>query len=483
LPALSLSKGRRRHWNAALLAAGLALGLAACGREPADLVRVPAAPPAALLVRNVTVLEVATGTRVPDRDVLLRDGRIAAITATGAANPGGASELDGAGATLLPGLIDMHGHVGNGSAPSWLNKMPDPERNLRSYLYSGVTTVLDPAGMAPQAFTLRDRVAAGALPGPRVYQAGPMITAPGGHPVAILENLVPWWLNWYLIDHFTRQVATPDEARAAVREIAGFKADVIKLSVDSIPDDVPRLSDATVAAAVDEAHKHGLRAVAHIGTFADAVAAAEARAALWVHGVYKERLTDEQVAQLAAYGVPMVPTTIVFESYALLGQGPRAATPLERETVPPDILAAFDHPPQSKASEYFRPHIEKLRANRAAWRDNVRRLKAAGVTILAGSDAQMGVFPGPGLHRELALLVESGLTPAEAIRAATLDAAQFLAAGAEPEFGVVAEGKRADLLLVEGDPVADLSALARIRAVIKGGVPLERRPFGQSFGQ
>ena len=119
-----------------------------------------------------------------------------------------------------------------------------------------------------------------------------------------------------------------------------------------------------------------------------------------------------------------------------------------------------------------------MRAQRQAWRDNVRRLHETGVTILAGSDMQTGVFPGAGLHRELHLLAESGLTPAQAIRSATLDAARFLADGKEPDFGVVAEGKRADLLLVDGDPTQDLDALARIRAVIKGGVVLERRAIG-----
>src|SRR5439155_11892390 len=122
-------------------------------------------------------------------------------------------------------------------------------------------------------------------------------------------------------------------------------------------------------------------------------------------------------------------------------------------------------------------YLESLRRQRDAWRANVRRLRAAGVTILAGSDTQTGVFPGAGLHRELHLLTEAGLTPAEAIRAATIDAARFLANGKEPEFGVIAEGKLADLLLVEGDLTANLDNLAHIRAVIKGGVQLERRPI------
>jgi imidazolonepropionase-like amidohydrolase len=120
------------------------------------------------------------------------------------------------------------------------------------------------------------------------------------------------------------------------------------------------------------------------------------------------------------------------------------------------------------------PYLENLRVQQQAWRDNVRRLRAAGVTILAGSDTQMGVFPGAGLHREMQLLTETGMTPAATIRAATLDAARFLAHGGETEFGIIAEGKRADLLLVEGDPTADLRALADIRAVIKDGLVLER---------
>ena len=102
-----------------------------------------------------------------------------------------------------------------------------------------------------------------------------------------------------------------------------------------------------------------------------------------------------------------------------------------------------------------------MRRERASNSDNVRRLHAAGVTILAGSDPQNGVFPGAAMHRELALLVAAGLTPAEAIRAATLLPARFLTQSETPEFGEIAVGRRADLLLVDGDPTADLEALAR----------------------
>src|SRR5207249_3105925 len=194
-----------------------------------------------------------------------------------------------------------------------------------------------------------------------------------------------------LIPRLAMQVDTPEEARRAVDEVVGKGADVIKLGVDHLPDQAPRIGGEVLAAVVDEARRRGVRAVAHIGTVEDALDAARAGVAAWMHGVYKEHIADE--------------------------------------TIP----------------------------------------------VLAGFHMQAGVFPGAGLHRELHLLAESGLTPAQAIRAATLDAARFLADGKEPDFGVVAEGKRADLLLVDGDPTQDLDALARIRAVIKGGVVLERR--------
>ena len=470
----------RSHWRASCTVLGFVLTalLAACGGGAPELVRRPTTAPPALLIEDVSVMDVASGALAPNRDVLVVGDRIAAVADHGKANPPpGTQTIPGSGATLLPGLIDVHGHIGNGSAPSWKSTFPDPDRNMRAYLYCGVTTVLDPADLITQAFDRRDQVAKGDLLGPRIFASGPMVTAPGGHPIAILEHLAPWYIRWYLIPRISKQVDSPEAARAAVREITGAGADVVKLSVDRIPGDVPRIRRDVLAAAVDEAKARGVRAVAHIGTTEDAVDAADAGVAAWMHGVYKERIADDQIARFAAYKIPMVPTIAVFESYALLGQGPRVATPLERETVEADVLAAFDTVPNDAAIEFFRPYLESLRGQRENWRDNVRRLRAAGVTMLAGSDTQTGVFPGAGLHRELHLLTEAGLTPAEAIRAATLDSARFLANGKEPEFGVIAEGKRADLLLVEGDPTKDLDALARIRTVIKGGVPLERHPI------
>ena len=174
---------------------------------------------------------------------------------------------------------------------------------------------------------------------------------------------------------------------------------------------------------------------------------------------------------------------VVWHSYADLLPGPRASTKLEREMVPASVLASFAHPPKHSALvQTFGPYMELLRRNESIWAQNVLHLHEAGVTMLAGSDTQPGVFPGAGLHREIALLHTAGLTRAEAIRAATLAPARFLTHSDDPDFGEIAIGKRADLLLVEGNPLETLDALDRIRGVILRGVPLTRNPIGAGGG-
>lgn len=453
------------------------LGLAACSK-PADLVQEPESAPGLVVIENVAVLDVESGERVPGLDVVVRDGRIESIRTAGSESPPAeATRIDGGSGTLLPGLVDAHGHVGNSPAPPWADEMPDPERNLRAFLYAGVTTVLDPCDLSSHAFARRDAVAKGDLLGPRIFAAGPMITAEGGHPVPILRQLAPWWIRWYLLPRLAIEIETTEEAEKAVASLVEWRADFVKVAVDRIPRDAPRIGRDLLEAVVGAAKQGGLRVAAHVGTTDDAVDAADAGVSIWLHGIYKERIPDERIEELASFRIPMVPTTIVFESWAKLLQEKREATRLERETVPASMLASFDEAPSSYDPAPFAAYLEELRSHREDWRDNVRRLHAAGVTILAGSDAQSGVFPGAGLHRELALLVESGLTPAEAIRAATIAPARFLAGGAEPEFGLVAPGKIADLLLVDGDPTIDLAALTEIRAVILRGVPLVRKPI------
>jgi imidazolonepropionase-like amidohydrolase len=151
---------------------------------------------------------------------------------------------------------------------------------------------------------------------------------------------------------------------------------------------------------------------------------------------------------------------------------------LERDVAKPAVLDALVTAPASWSTGQSADVLHMLAAAHAARRRNVQKLRAAGITILAGSDAvNLGQFPGAGLHVELDKLVEAGMTPGEALKAATYDNARFLE-GATPEAGEVAAGRRADLVLLDGDPTADIAALDRITRVFLGGVELERHPRG-----
>ncbi|HEY2387503.1 MAG TPA: amidohydrolase family protein [Candidatus Binatia bacterium] len=460
---------------------GLALAvvawIAGCGRST-PLVELPPGAPPPTVIRAVAIYDGNADRRTSVRDVLLENGRIARIAPPGTIpRRAGMLQIDGANRTLLPGLIDVHGHVGTGTAPPWVNDWPDAKRNMQAYLYCGITTVLDPADLASDAFSRRDAVARGEQLGPRIYAAGPMFTAPGGHPVPAVRTLTPWWLRWYVVPRISRQVANAAEARAAVDALAPMHPDVIKVTVDAVPLDAPILDADTLRAIVDEARARGIRTVAHIGTTADALEAADAGVAAWMHGVYKERIPDEAIPRFVAAHIPEVATITVFDSYADLYEQRRETTALERETVPPGILdSLLQRPAGYRPGPEYEAYLPLLAATRDARRDNVGRLHAAGVTILAGSDTQTGVFPGAALHRELAALVSAGLTPAEALRAATGDAARFVANSPDPDFGTIATGKRADLLLVEGDPTAEIANVSRIAAVLLGGAVLVRHP-------
>jgi len=430
-----------------------------------------------VVIQNVAVFNTETLERVPGMDVIIQDETIGAVIPTGRiAEMTGAHVNSGEGATLVPGLIDMHGHIATSTAPSWELGPQDPPGILRSYLYSGVTTVFDPADASKEAFSRRDEVARGDLIGPRIFTTGKMLTCDGGHPLALVEIMAPGWIAWAIVGQFATAIESEEDAIREVNALADAGADAIKIAIDAIPLEAPLLSRDLASAVARQAKSRGLRTVAHIGTFEDAVNAGDAGVALWVHGVYKEPLTDEDASKIASYAIPMVATSEVFNRYGRAAAGPMQPTQLERETVPQSVFDSFFPVPESFDPGALSSWVDLAAETEQVRNDNVLRLHKAGVKILAGSDVQSGIFPGPSLHRELGNLVAAGLTPAEAIRAATLYPAQWLANGEEPDSGVIAEGKRADLLLVEGDPTRDIAALENIREVILRGNPLERTP-------
>ncbi len=429
----------------------------------------------ACVIRNVRVFDAPRAALLDGaRDVVVRDGRIALVAPAGVAG-GGLAEVDGRGGTLMPGLVDAHAHTGGIASPPWHTELPAAEENLGAFLYAGVTTVLDAGGLTPAVFQLRDRVRSGAVVGPHLYAAGPMFTGPHGHPVGLMRANLPFWLGWYVLPRIAREVATPEAARQAVADLLPDRPDVIKIAVDDLPPGEPRIATEVIAAIVARAHENQVRVVAHIGQSRDVIDAIGAGVDALMHEVYADAITPEAIAAGVAAHVPVVATIGIFdavEEQGMLRLDGRA--PITREIANPAVVQALSVFPGDQERERMTALNARIRAGHAVRRANVAALRAAGATILAGSDAvNAGQFAGAGLHDELAKLVEAGMTPGEALRVATYDNARFLG-GAQADFGEVAAGQRADLVLVAGDPTADIAAAQRITRLWLDGVELRR---------
>src|SRR5262249_45423165 len=267
------------------------LALAGCGGRH-EFVTATAAQPDPVVIRNVRVFDAPHAALLDGtRDVVIRDGRIAALDQPGTAQPG-VREIDGGGKTLIPGLIDVHVRCGGSPAPPWHTELPDTDENLGAMLYAGVTSVLDAADMTPAIFRTRDAIREGKTLGPRMIAAGPMFTAPGGHPVGVLRESLPFWARWYVVGRLARQAATPDEARRQVADLLPESPDVLKIAVDQLPIEPP-IDPTVVAAIADAGHRRGIRSVAHVGRSADVLDSIGAGVDAMMHAPYQEEISDE----------------------------------------------------------------------------------------------------------------------------------------------------------------------------------------------
>lgn len=396
---------------------------------------------AATLFRDVRVFDGQE--TVATTNVLIRDGTIAAIGPT--VSPGDVEVVDGRGKTLLPGLIDAHVHF-----------RPD---GLREAMVFGVTTELDMftlpklIGAAKEELTTSRGTELADL-----RSAGTLVTAPGGHGTQY---------------GFTIPTITgPEHADAFVEARLAEGSDYIKLVYDdgsAWGRPVPTISVETMTAVIEAAHRHGRLAVAHIATLQGAREALNAGADGLAH-LFIDRLPDPEFGKFVlAKHAFVIPTLTVLESATGTPSGASlVADPLLRPYITPasadDLESAFTPAPNNLI------HYEAAVAA-------VRQLKAYEVPILAGTDApNPGTAHGASMHRELELLVRAGLTPAEALTAATAAPA---AAFHLDDRGRIKVGLRADFVLVNGDPTADVMATRDIVAIWKGGVRFARERYRQ----
>lgn len=367
------------------------------------------------------------------RSVLVEGGKIADADYHGATPPS-AHEVHCDGCTLLPGLIDSHVHA-----------YKDAELPL---LY-GVTTELDMFMMIAQAKPIKARMAAGHNEDAAdLFTAGTLITVPGGHGT---EYGFP-------IPTLTR----PEDADAFVKARIDEGSDYIKLIYDGGAGwggHIPTLDLPTLTAAIKAAHDHGKKAVVHVQDEAHGREAIAAGADGLAH-LFTDKPADASFVKLAHdHGAFIVPTYVVFESFA----GRSAAAGLMATPRFENLLDAS----QAGALSQHSGKLDLSARIDMAMRDSIGALKAGGVPILAGTDAgNPGVVRGISLHRELELLVKAGLTPTEALRAATSAPADAFGL---KDRGRIAAGDKADLLLVKGDPTTEITATRAIVGIWKDG--------------
>ena len=392
--------------------------------------------PASFLLRNVTVVDGTGSAPVPGQALVVEGRRIVWIGPVADA-PSTAPEnvVDGAGRTVLPGLINCHVHLTADGAPDLMAQTAGdtvPQATLRAAagavetLMSGVTTVRDCGAADDVVIELAKAIDRGLVPGPRVQAAGRVITMTGGH------------------GHFIgREADGPDEVRKATRAEIKAGAAVIKVMAtggvltQGVSPTQTALLPEELAVVAQEAHNSGRRVTTHaIGRSGIHNALISGIDSI-EHGFY---LDDELLDIAVAQGTFLVPTILAVDGITRNGTA---------AGIPGWV-------------------VEKAEKEAAKQRESFAAAVASGMKIAAGTDAGTPFNPHGDLARELALMVHYGLTPMQTLVAATRGAAENL--GLAHELGTLEVGKLADLVVVDGDPVADITATGRVVLVVKDGV-------------
>jgi len=376
---------------------------------------------------------------IPAADVLIKGGKIVAIDS--ALSAADAHVVDGTGKTLLPGFIDAHVHVHS-------------QESLEQALVFGVTTELDMMMPPRLEYELKSHSGDGVA---SFFSAGFPATAPGGHGTE-------YGLNTPTL---TKPSEAPSFVDARVRQGSDYIKIMYTAGVDMGPRFRPRptLTKETVAAVVAAAHEHHRLAIVHIGSLEGARDVIDAGADGLAHLFHGPSSPGDFGEFVEAHHAFVIPTLSVLQSSC----GPEAAgAPLVSD---PDLAPFLDGDTRARLRETFPVARTGFVSCRGAM-EAVRQLAAAGVRILAGSDApNPGTGYGVTLHGELASLVTAGLTPVQALIAATSAPA---AAFHIPDRGRIAPGLRADLVLVSGNPADSILATRQIVAIYKSGIAFNR---------
>ena len=386
---------------------------------------------------GATLIDATGSAAIPNATVVVQKGRIVAAGPSATTPvPKGARRIDVTGKTIVPGLWDNHAHL---HQIEW----------IPTYFAAGVTSVRDMGSEWPLLVAMRNAIRSGKVNGPNLFFAG-LIDGPG--PQGFGEF----------------SAATPDEGRAIVRRYHAMGFEMMKIYLALAPD--------VTAAICDEAHKNGMRCTGHVPTSMDLHAAIDSGMDQIAHFPIRGDLTSEEGKKQLAH---FVAKKTIFDPTASWGEigGKSAQEPMENiqpvmEHLPTPLLqnrvASLGQSPSDTATSHAR--LARMLANIKAAHD-------AGVPLITGTDEGI---PGFSVYREMELFVKAGLTPMEALRAATAISAQAMRV--EQDVGTIEPGKRADLLVLDANPLEDISNIRRVRFVVKNGRMFESAALWTAAG-
>ena len=435
--------------------------ITACSGAPAPSPE--GAEPVGLAIVGARLIDGTGGTPVDDSVVLVRDGRIQAAGARDAVPvPDGAEVVDASGQTIIPGLVDLHGHYGG--------SIEAAEQALKNQLYYGVTTTRSIGSDPPDKVALMLEAHAGRADLPRAFTAGLGFSYPGGFNSS-----------------FPNLPTTEDEAREMVRAQAALNVHFTKMWINEVAEPERKIPPGIRIAIVDESIRNGLVPVAHIDEEADAVQLLEAGLNEFLHStvltfgpgsgapVDDPEPGQEFVNLCLERDCAFTPTLSIIQNNWHFAELPELLEDADlRRVMNPGALERFSDA-ETRAGIIEADNFTDRQAAFRQVQNFVKTIHDAGIKVALGTDSGTANVPmGWGTHHELELYVEAGLTPMETLVAATSTGASRMPPVGEADFGTLATGMSADLVLLDADPLEDISNTLAINRVMLRGEWVDR---------
>ncbi len=420
-----------------------------------------------VIITDVVVIDGTGAAPVAHQDVVVEGGRITGVADTGAViASSGDVVIDGAGKTLLPGFTDAHVHIGGGGAPKGMAGGLKIEESFERMVAMGITTACDMGGDGRELRTWGERIEDHTLVGPRLMHTHLVITAKDGYPIGIADELMeaPAWLVRLVLP----QVANSDDIATVLDEIDLVGVDYVKIMADRMPSTEKSMDHALLKELIAAARERHHLVVVHAGHVDDATVAAGAGAGVLAHLPWRGRFSEAQLHAIKQSGAAVVSTAGMWETTTSILEGRFVATPHDEVLVPKVLRDGVSVKPEGPKLEDVRHEMSDNVDNR---RENLKAVIAAGIPVLVGTDMSIpGTWPGSSYATEQAALLDAGMTPMQLIVAMTSLPARVFGTG---NVGTVAVGRRADLVLVPGNPLEDPTVLTRPSLVIAHGERVE----------